>query len=99
MLSGIPASHLYFFADPVFSFALNGDKAEKQIRIQTLDAESSEWFIEDQAFLRSYDSAPRPPPPLQQVASLSQSSFVSPVELTDLRFRGRGWGRSRIIRP
>jgi hypothetical protein len=39
--------------------------------------ESIEGFIEDQAFLRSYDSAPRQPPsPLsrQQVASLSHSS-------------------------
>jgi hypothetical protein len=44
---------------------------------------------EAQAFLRSYDSAPRPSPPTlscQQVASLAQSSCVSPVELTD----GRG---------
>ena len=37
--------------------------------------ESIEWFIEGQAFFRSYDSAPRPPP------SPSQSSCVSPVEL------------------
>ncbi len=39
-----------------------------------------------QGFLRSYDSATRPSPyPLssQQVVSLSQSSCVSPVELTD----------------
>ncbi len=47
-------------------------------------AESIEWFIEDQAFLLSYDLAPRPlPPPLscQQLVYLSQSSSVSPVEL------------------
>jgi hypothetical protein len=49
--------------------------------------ESVEWFTEEQAFLRSYDSAPHPPsslPPLsgEQFVSLSQSSCVSPVELT-----------------
>jgi hypothetical protein len=43
--------------------------------------ESIEGFIEDQAFLQSYDSAPRPPHPRhplsrQQVASLSQSSIA-----------------------
>jgi len=61
-------------------------------------AESTEWLIEDQAFLRSHDSAPRPPlTPLayQQVVSRSQSSCVSPVELID----GRGWARSQIIQP
>ncbi len=52
------------------------------------------WFIEGQAFLRSYDSAPKPissPLSHQQVASLSQSSCVSPVQLTD----GRGGGGGR----
>ncbi len=47
--------------------------------------ESTEWFTEFQAFLLSYDSAPRPPLyPLsrQQVVSLSQPSCVSPVEFT-----------------
>jgi len=43
-----------------------------------------EWFIERQDFLRSYDSAPRPPPP----PTLSQSSCESPVQLT----AGRSWG-------
>jgi hypothetical protein len=41
------------------------------------------WYIEDQAFFRSYDSAPCPPlPPLfrQQVVFLYQSSYVSPIE-------------------
>ncbi len=43
-------------------------------------------FIEAQALLRSYNSAPRPPPaPLsrQQIVPLSQSSCVSPVQLPD----------------
>ncbi len=48
--------------------------------------ESSEWIIESQVFLQSSDSAPRPPPPpplsSQQVVSVSQSSWVSSVELT-----------------
>ncbi len=36
--------------------------------------ESIEWFIENQAFLRSYDSAPRPPP-------LPSPSLVSKLSL------------------
>jgi hypothetical protein len=70
-----------------------------------LSPESIEWFIEDQAFLRSYDSAPRPPHYLlspvsrQQVASLSQSSCVSPVELTDGKGGERGWAWSWIKLP
>jgi hypothetical protein len=53
--------------------------------------------------MRSYDSAPRPPPSSpppsrQQVVSLSQSSCVSPVELTNWRGR-EWWARSQIIRP
>jgi hypothetical protein len=43
--------------------------------------ESIELFLEDQAFLRSYDSAPRPS--TEKVVSLSRSSCVPPVELTD----------------
>jgi hypothetical protein len=55
--------------------------------------ESIEGFIEDRAFLRLYESAQHPPPfpfSCQQVFSLSQSSSVSPVELTDRRDRGIG---------
>ncbi len=65
-----------------------------------LFTESIAWFIEAQAFLRSYDSASRPPrcpPSREQVVSLSQSSCVPPVEFTEgpSRVRGRergGWG-------
>jgi hypothetical protein len=56
----------------------------------TLPAESIELFIEEHAFLQSYDSSSLPSPsPLsrQQIVSLSQSSCVSPVEFTD---RGGG---------
>ncbi len=74
-------------------------------------AESIELFREDQAFLRSYDSAPlahaRGPSPLsrQQLISLSYSSWVSLVELSaDGVGRGGGEGgvrgsESRIIHP
>jgi hypothetical protein len=65
---------------------------------EALHTEHIELFIEDQAFLWSYDSAPRPPPPPLshlQLVSLCQSSCVSPIELTDRR---RGWARSQIIR-
>ncbi len=51
--------------------------------------ESIDLFIEDQAFLWPYDSAPHPPPThlsSQQVVYLSQYSCVSPTEFTD----GRG---------
>ncbi len=66
--------------------------------------ENVEWYIEDKAFLWSYDSAPRTPPSpfsRQQVVYLSQSSCVSPVELTDERVGGGGggWARRQIIRP
>ncbi len=52
-------------------------------------AESTECFVEDQAFPPSYDLAPPPtlsPLSGHQVVSLSQSFCVSPFELTD----GRG---------
>ncbi len=53
--------------------------------------ESVQWFIEAQASLRSYDMAPRPSPfSRQQVVSLSHSSYVSPIELTDIRGGGVG---------
>jgi hypothetical protein len=50
--------------------------------------------LEDQAFLRSYDSSPRPPlpPPPLSVVFLSQSFCVSLVELTDGR---RRWARNQ----
>ncbi len=57
--------------------------------------ETIEWFIEDQVFSRSYDSAPRPPfPPLPSASCLSFSDFcVSPVELTDeIGGERAGWG-------
>ncbi len=46
-------------------------------------ADSGERYLEDQAFSPSYDLAPAPPPPLRmKVDCLSQSSYVTPVELT-----------------
>jgi hypothetical protein len=54
-------------------------------------------------FLRPLNSAPRPPSPSplsrQLLVSLSLSSCVSPVELTDGNVWGRGWARSQIIQP
>jgi hypothetical protein len=52
--------------------------------------ESIELSIDDQAFLRLYDSASIPPLSRLQVVSLSQSSCMSPVELTDGKGVG-GW--------
>jgi hypothetical protein len=50
------------------------------------ESESIEQFIEGQAFLPSYDSAPPPQLSRQQVVSLSQSSCGLPVEPTDGRW-------------
>ncbi len=62
-----------------------------------LSPESIAWSIEDQAFLQLYGAAPRRPAyPLlsrQQLASLSESSCVSPVKLTD----GRGMGEEGVF--
>jgi hypothetical protein len=71
---------------------------------QGFTAENVKRFIEDLAFLLSYDSAPRPPlttPP--PACCLPFSVFcVSPVELTNGRGGGGGcgtWVRNQIIRP
>jgi hypothetical protein len=60
--------------------------------------ESIERFTEHQAFLRSYDSAPHPPPSLvarQKVVSLSQSSCVSPVEPTNVGGGAKSYDREK----
>ncbi len=55
--------------------------------------QSIKRFVEDQAFLRPYDSTPWPLSPVAswQVVSLSHSFCVLPVMLT-----GRGGGGSQI---
>ncbi len=63
--------------------------------------ESIEWLIYHQAFFSVvwFGSAPRPPPPhltSEQLASLSQSSCVSPVQLADGR-GGMRWARSQLM--
>ncbi len=62
-----------------------------------------EWFIEVQAILRSYDSAPRPPslPPLfcQQSSCFSFSVFLCVAGPANWRERGGSvWPWSQIIR-
>ncbi len=64
--------------------------------------ESIEWWLEDQAFLRSYDPAPRPPPstPLPRASCLSFSVFLCVAGQTYWREWGvMGWSRSQIVRP
>ncbi len=62
--------------------------------------ESIEWFIEDLAFLRFYDLAPRPPPP-----TVSNLPFLLSLPVCYGRAYwqegkwGRGRARSQIIRP
>ncbi len=58
--------------------------------------ESNEWFIEDQGFLRLYDSAPRPPP--SPVSNLSHFLIVWCRSILLTEEGGRGWGRSKIDR-
>ncbi len=92
---------LCFWKLSVFSFALNyknriwrnevlSRKQELAVKNDANTAperytESIEWFVEGQAFLQSYDSAPPPPLSRQRVVSLFQSSCVSPVEITGVR--------------
>ncbi len=72
--------------------AAQEDTDEKLRRLE-VSAESIEWFIEDQAFSSSYDLAFLPPLLTRRhVVSLSQSSCVPPVKLTD----GRGQG-GRVV--
>ncbi len=60
-------------------------------------AESTERFIEDQAFLRSSDSAPDPSPVSK--LSLFLSLPVSPVELTDGGGGGGGRNHTTARKP
>jgi hypothetical protein len=61
--------------------------------------ESFEWYIEGQVFSRSYDLVPRPPAlpyimlDRQRTGRLRKRDNLLTVE------GGRGWARSRIIRP
>ena len=61
--------------------------------------ESREWFIEDQGFSLSYNLAPSPLS-RQQAVSLSQSSYVSRVELLtwigELGGEGGGGAKSYV---
>jgi hypothetical protein len=62
-----------------------------------------EWFLEGQAFLRSYDSVPRSPPfpPLPPVSKLSLFLSLTVCRRSSLLTGegGRGWAWSRIIWP
>jgi hypothetical protein len=62
-------------------------------------AESIEGFIENQAFLRSYDLTPRPPPSPFPVTELFLflSLIVPPVDLADGR-GGQGVGEEPNVR-
>jgi hypothetical protein len=64
-------------------------------------AQSIEWFIEDQAFFRPYDSATRPrhSTPLPSASFLSFSVFLCVADRAYCRERGIGWARSHIKRP
>jgi hypothetical protein len=55
--------------------------------------------MEDQAFLRSFDSSPRPPPspPLPSASCLSLSVILCVASQAYGQEGGRGWARSQII--
>ncbi len=58
--------------------------------------ESVEWFIEDQAFLPSFDLTPLPPYPVCNLSLFL--TLLGVVARAYWRERGRGWERSQIIR-
>jgi hypothetical protein len=61
--------------------------------------ESVEWFVEGQAFSRSYDFAPGPPlPPFRQFSTGDTEEDWERATSCWRGGRGR-WAKSRIIRP
>ncbi len=72
------SSHLQFYCDTLDLDRRRGRRTE-----------IVEWFIEDQAFLRSYDSAPRPPP-LPSTSCLSFSVFKCVFGRAFWQERGEG---------
>ncbi len=74
----------------------------ESVHYYTENPESMEWFLEGQAFSRSYDLAPSPPPAFPLSPSASSTGDTQEDwerETTWWRERGRrGWARSRIIR-
>ncbi len=60
--------------------------------------ENIEWFIENQAFSRSFDLAPPHPLPPFPVSKLSLF-LTLPVYCPSSLLMGEGFGRSQIIRP
>jgi hypothetical protein len=63
-----------------------------QILLYSLVPENIEWCREDQAFLQSYDSAPRPPPSFPAASYLSFSIFLCVAGRSYRRERGGGSG-------
>ncbi len=65
---------------------------------RTNNPESIEWFIEDQAFLRSSDSASRPPPSAHFPLASCHSSSVFLCVAGGFLTGGREWAMYKIIR-
>ncbi len=85
---------------PIFTFYNNHRTSNSNVE---LCWESIEWFIEELAFLWSFDSAPTPPPPppspVSKLSLFLSLPCVSPVQLTEGKGGVGGCGRSQIIRP
>jgi hypothetical protein len=67
-----------------------------------LTSRTRERFIEGQAFLQSYDSAPRPPPPSPPLSSESSTGVTQEDWERGNLLTGEGgrrWAWSRIIQP
>jgi hypothetical protein len=68
-----------------------GDSGDSLASGLSRDSESIEWFIEDQAFLLSYDSAPRPSPyPSSPASKLSIFLSLPVCRRSVLYWRGGG---------
>ncbi len=86
---------MFFLPFPPLSLFLS-----KKLHNFACHPENIEWIMEDQAFLCSYESAPRPPPPpsLPSATCFSYSVYLC-ARSSLLAGGGMGWARSQTRRP
>jgi hypothetical protein len=89
-------SYRYIYFHPRSTSSLNKELLFRQL----LYPASTEWFTEDQAFSRSYDSTPCPPPLFPSPVSTLDRRHTERLRMIDILLTGRGGAsRSRIIKP